>query len=145
MLVMSRFLATGAVGLLCVIALGCGSREYSGPRRFAIAGRVIVDGQPMPMGVVSFVPQDESGKVAGGPIKDGSYSVSEANGPTAGKYQVQIYWNKSTGKKIRNPMDKDEMIDEMISGLPAKYGANSELTAEVLPKQTKFDFDLKTK
>ncbi len=53
--------------------------------------------------------------------------------------------NKPTGKKIRNPMDKDEMIDEMTSGLPAKYGTNSELTAEVSPKQTTFDFDLKIK
>jgi hypothetical protein len=66
-------------------------------------------------------------------------------GATAGKYRVEIHWNKPTGKKIRNPMDKDEMIDEMIDGLPAKYHTNSELTAEVSPKQSTFDFELKSK
>jgi hypothetical protein len=37
------------------------------------------------------------------------------------------------------------MIDEMMNGLPAKHHATSELTAEVSPKQSTFDFDLKSK
>jgi hypothetical protein len=42
-------------------------------------------------------------------------------------------------------MDKEELIDEMMEGLPDKYHVNSELTAEVSPKQATFDFDLKSK
>ncbi|HEY2412573.1 MAG TPA: hypothetical protein VGI40_10040 [Pirellulaceae bacterium] len=105
----------------------------------------MADGQPVEMGVISFVPADETGRVSGGPIKGGSYSVPEENGAFAGKYRVEIYWNKPTGKKIRNPMDKDEMIDEMMQGLPEKFNVKSELTADVSQKQTKFDFELKTK
>jgi hypothetical protein len=135
-----------AVAIVCVmLLLGCGRKEYSGDRRMPLAGKVTVDGQPMQMGVVSFLPQDESGRVSGGPIQDGAYSVPEAMGATAGKYRVEIHWNKPTGKKIRNPMDKDEMLDEMTEGLPEKYHANSELTAEVSPQQTTFDFNLKSK
>ena len=132
------------VGLLLALVLGCGKREYTGPRRMPLSGKVTVDGEPMQMGVISFLPQDETGRVSGGPIKDGSYSVPEAMGATAGKYRVEIHWNKPTGKKIRNPMDKDEMLDEMMEGLPEKYHEKSELTVEVNEKQTTFDFDLKS-
>jgi len=99
----------------------------------------------MHMGVISFIPQDQSGRVSGGPIQDGTYSVPEEKGPTEGTYEVRVSWNKLTGKKIPNPSDRGYMIDEMVEGLPAKYRDNSELVAEVSPKQTKFDFDLKSK
>jgi hypothetical protein len=142
---MNRCCAALCWGVVCLVIAGCGGREYSGERRFPISGKVTVDGEPMGLGVISFRPQDKGGRVSGGPIQDGAYKVPEAKGPTAGTYRVEIHWNKLTGKKIRNPMDKDEMIDEMMEGLPDKYHANSELTAEVSPKQTTFDFDLKTK
>ena len=41
--------------------------------------------------------------------------------------------------------DAAEYFDERKEGLPPRYHANSELTAEVSAKQTKFDFDLKSK
>jgi hypothetical protein len=131
---------------LCVCAAlgGCGGKEYEGDRRFPLSGKVTVDGQPMQMGVISFLPQADGGRVSGGPIKDGTYSVPEAKGATAGKYRVEIHWNKLTGKKIPNPFDKTELIDEMMEGLPAKYHQDSELTADVSSTQTTFDFDLKT-
>ena len=142
---MSRLLVAASFGFLCLLVTACGRKEYTGERRFPLSGKVSADGQPMAMGVISFNPEDKSGRVSGGPIKDGTYSVPEAKGPTAGRYRVIIHWNKPTGKKIRNPMDKEELIDEMMEGLPDKYHANSELTAEVSPKQTTFDFDLKSK
>lgn len=131
--------------ICCTTLSGCGRREYSGPRRYALSGTVKADGQPLGLGVISFVPQSEGGRVCGSPIRDGVYTVSEASGATAGTYRVEIHWNKPTGKKIRNPMDRDEMIDEMMEGLPDRYHANSELSAEVSAQQTKFDFDLRTK
>jgi hypothetical protein len=124
---------------------GCTKREYTGPERFPISGKVSADGDPIQMGVIAFVPEDKAGRVSGGPVKDGAYAVEEPMGPTAGKYRVQIHWNKPTGKKIKNPMDPDNLIDQMMEGLPEKYHAKSELTAEVSTKQTTFDFDLKTK
>ena len=131
--------------LLCIVSFGCTGRGYAGPRRFPLSGKVTVDGQPMPMGLISFVPRDDSGRVAGGPIENGMYSVFEEYGPTEGKYEVRVSWNKLTGRRIPNPSDRGYMIDEMVEGLPAKYREHSELTADVSPKQTRFDFDLKTK
>lgn len=142
---MTKFFALVIGGLVLVTSTGCGQREYAGERRYPLSGKVTVDGQPLQMGVLSFLPEGKSGRVSGGPIKDGAYSVPEPQGATAGKYRVEIYWNKPTGRKIRNPMDKDEMIDEMTQGLPAKYNTNTELSAEVSAKQTKFDFPLTTK
>jgi hypothetical protein len=142
---MGRFCLGMSAGMLCVALAGCGSRQYDGPRRIPLSGKVTVDGQTVDMGVVSFIPQDKTGRVSGGPIKGGAYSVPEEMGAYEGKYRVEIHWNKPTGKKIHNPMDKEQMIDEMMEGLPDKYHTKSELTAEVSPKQTKFDFDLKGK
>jgi hypothetical protein len=106
---------------------------------------VAVDGQPMGMGVISFLPAEEKkGRVSGGPIADGAYSVPEARGATAGKYRIEIHWNKKTGRKVPNPMDRTELIDEMMEGLPAKYHKDSELTAEVSSEKTTFDFDLQS-
>jgi hypothetical protein len=73
------------------------------------------------------------------------YSVAEETGPTAAIYRVEIHWNKRTGKQVKNPMDPDNLTDELIEGLPDKYHANSQLTAEVSEDRTTFDFDLTTK
>jgi hypothetical protein len=125
---------------------GCG-RAYDGEQRFPVSGKVTVDGQPLDLGVIAFMPQGEgksAGRVAGAPIRDGLYAVPEETGPTAATYKVQIHWNKRTGKKIPNPMDTDELMDELTEGLPAKYHEKSELTAEVSAQRTTFDYDLKT-
>jgi hypothetical protein len=129
----------------CLAGAGCGQREYTGEQRFAISGKVTVDGEPMGMGVISFLPQETGGRVSGGPISDGKYEVPEPKGPNAGLHRVEIHWNKLTGKKVRDPFDKDGLIDEMMEGLPEKYHAKSELTADVSAKQKTFDFELKTK
>jgi hypothetical protein len=136
----------------CMLLLSAGwvacSKQYEGEQRFPISGQVTVDGQPLEMGVIAFVPQgggDGPGRVAGSPIRDGRYSVPEEKGPTAATYKVQIHWNKRTGKKIPNPFDRQELIDELTEGLPAKYHQQSELTAEVSADKTTFDFELSTK
>jgi hypothetical protein len=127
-----------------VAIAGCGKKDYTGDQRFPLSGSVTVDGAPMQYGVISFLPQDKTGRVSGGPIRDGAYSVPEAKGANAGKYRVEIHWNKLTGKKVPNPMDPEQMTDEMEEGLPPKYHKDSELTADVSPEQTAFDFDLKS-
>src|SRR5688500_663020 len=123
---------------VCIVSLGAGlagcGKTYDGEQRFPVSGKVTVDGQPLDLGVIAFMPQSagsSEGRVAGAPIRDGIYAVPEENGPTAANYRVQIHWNKRTGKKVTNPMDPEEMIDELMEGLPAKYHQDSELTAEV--------------
>lgn len=130
------------VGLFLVIA-GCSNQNYEGAQRFAVSGKVTVDGTPVDVGTISFLPAGNEQRVAGGPIADGVFAVKEDIGPNAGPYMVEIHWHKKTGKQY---MDRDagEMYDERTEGLPARYHTSTELTAEVTAKQTTFDFDLQS-
>ena len=121
---------------------GCGGRAYTGDKRFAVSGKVTVDGKPMEHGLIRFMPQGES-IVSGGPITHGAYAIAEEKGPNAGKYRVEINWNKPTGRRVKDAYG-DEIMDEYKEGLPTKYHAESELNVDIGPKQATFDFDLKT-
>jgi len=139
---MSRFVAFVSLGLIVVIA-ACSRREYKGERRYPLSGKVMIDGQPLERGLIRFL-SEEKGQPSGGPITNGAYSIPEEKGANAGKYRVEINWNKPTGRRVKDAYG-EEIMDEYKEGLPAKYHTSSELTAEVGLKQTKFDFDLKTK
>ena len=133
-----------AVCLTGVLLAGCKQRNYSGPHRFALSGKVTFEGQPIDFGSISFLPSGEgTQRVSGGLIENGAYVVPEEQGANAGKHRVEIRWRKMTGKKKRDP-DSGEMYDERVEGLPPRFHSDSELTAEIAPKQT-FDFDLKAK
>jgi hypothetical protein len=132
-----------AVPLNC---LGCGgARDYPGEQRFALTGKVTASGEPIGMGIISFLPQGKEGRVSGGEIKEGIYSIPEPKGPTAGTYRVEIRWTKLTGKKSPDPLDPTIMIEHVAEGLPDKYHKNSTLTADVGPEKTTFDFNLEAK
>jgi hypothetical protein len=140
---------TVALWRLCYLGLGLAvagcSRGYEGPQRFPLSGRVTYDGQPIDAGTISFIPQSPSGqRVSGGPIEDGAYSVPEERGANAGPYRVEIRWQKKTGKQFRD-RDSGDLIDERKEGLPPRFHAQSEMSVEVSAKQTRFDFDLKSK
>ena len=121
---------------------GCGGREYTGPQRFPLSGKVTYDGEPIDFGSISFLPV-AGDRPSGGLIENGTYSVPEPKGANAGKHRVEIRWRKKTGKQKRDP-DSGEMFDDRKEGLPKRYNDDSELTAEVSAKQTTFDFDLKS-
>lgn len=128
--------------LTATTLLGCSRQSYSGPKRFPLAGKITIDGQPLDFGSISFIPADGQ-RVSGGLIENGAYGVTEENGANAGKYRVEIRWQKKTGKQKRDN-DSGEMFDERKEGLPDRFHAQSELTADVSAKQTTFDFDLKS-
>ena len=71
------------------------------------------------------------------------YSVEEASGANGGQYRVEIHWYKKTGRMLRNA-DTGDLYEERAEGLPDRYHKESELTVEVSPEQTTFDFDLKS-
>jgi hypothetical protein len=135
-----------AVAGLCLALAGCGHRTYSGAARYPLSGRVTVDGVPVDVGSISFIPLggDEGGqRVCGGVIDDGAYSVPEAQGANAGPYRVEIHWAKKTGKMIKDLDGRP--TDERREGLPDRYHKTSELTVEVSADKTTFDFDLRAK
>src|SRR5688572_16557899 len=97
---------TWICGCLLVTAalIGCSRQEYSGEKRYPLSGRVTYDGHAIDLGSISFLPIDGGQqRVSGGYIENGVYSVPEAQGANAGKYRVEIRWQKATGKKIGDP------------------------------------------
>jgi hypothetical protein len=131
-----------SVVCLCAAIGACSKAEYSGAQRFGLSGKVTYEGQPIDVGSIAFLPQAPDQRVSGGYIMDGQYSVPEAQGANAGKYRIEIRWQKLTGKKTRDPHSED-VTEQRAEGLPAKYHKDSELTVEVSENQTTFDFDLK--
>ncbi|HEY4262539.1 MAG TPA: hypothetical protein VGM98_20420 [Schlesneria sp.] len=128
--------------VIALVAIGCGS---SGPPRAALSGEVTLDGAPVSEGTIAFLPTaDTKGASTGGAIKDGKYSISAANGPTYGKYKVQIRWPKKTGKQIEmgSPAPKGTMIDEVAEAIPPKYNTETTLDKEVKSSKEVFDFKL---
>lgn len=128
----------------CLALSGCGGgRSYEGPQRFAVTGMVKCNGTPIDAGTISFAPlDDQSGRLSGGPIVDGKYSVDESRGPTAGAYRVEVLWHKATGRKYPDPMGNGEMHDIRVQVLPSQFNQRSNLTAQVGEDSTEFDFDV---
>jgi hypothetical protein len=127
-----------AVAMLALA--GCGADAG----RAAVQGTVSYGGEPVDSGGIAFLP-DGGGDAqvqATGDILDGHYNLEGGHGPSPGKYRVQIYWQKKTGRKItsRSGTASREVTEQVI---PANYNENSELTVDVQPGRNTFDFDLK--
>jgi hypothetical protein len=80
---------------------------------------------------------------ATGEIRDGHYDLDGSRGPYPGKYRVEIFWYKKTGRQITSPSGK-AFKNETKQAIPAKYNDKSELKVEVKPGRNTFDFDLKS-
>ena len=132
---------TIVVFLFLAVVVGCGA-----PERSAVSGKVLLDGQPVDGGDISFIPLDGNNSLAaGGKITAGSYSIPADKGPGLGKHRVEIRWVKKTGMKmppsgpIRTPR---ETVRQMI---PAQYNSRSELTAQIEAGDNEKDFELQSK
>jgi hypothetical protein len=133
-----------ALCFVCLTPAGCSRRDYEGPQRFPLSGRVTYDGEPIDYGAISFLPTDGSTqRPSGALIENGTYNVTEEYGANAGRYRVEIRWHKLTGTKFRDP-DSGEMLDARKEALPPRFHEQSELTAEVSAEKTTFDFDLRS-
>ena len=129
---------------VCLCLLGCGSEPaYVGPARYALSGKVTLDGAPLDGGTISFIPQSK-GNPAGGPIAKGEYSVAPDNGANAGSYRVEVRWLRPTGEKYKDD-DTGQMIDVVKEAIPPKYNESSELKAEISAEKKSFDFELNSK
>ena len=137
------------IGVLLAIAgfgvlSGCDSSE-SGPQRVPVHGKVMVNGEPVNTGSITFTPV-ASGLMAGTAISNGQYSIAEKEGPVIGNQRVEIRVRGFTGKQIpaspAMPGTTSEMIDEIKNIAPPKYNLESEITREIQAGDNTHDFDL---
>ena len=135
---MQRILIIGL--LLC--CWGCGNRD--GLQRAAVGGKVTLDGVAITEGTIAFYPSGNTkGPAAGGPIKDGQYSISVDKGPVIGSNRVEIHASKKTGRKVQAPMsDPGTMSDETVEAIPDRYNVKSTLVAEIKSGKNIFDCEL---
>lgn len=82
-----------SLALVVCLVVGCGSK---GPQRYQYWGKVTVNGQPIPAGIMYFDPDLAAGN--DGPqghatIEKGMYDTRKAGsqGPGPGKYLVRVY------------------------------------------------------
>jgi hypothetical protein len=79
---------------------GCG-RGPSGPEKFPVSGKVSFQGQPVPLGTISFEPDSTQGGTGPSlnlPIQNGKYDSGSGSGTLGGPCLVQIngYDGKAT-------------------------------------------------
>jgi hypothetical protein len=142
--------ANAAFAAALTLALcGCGGGATDSLPREAVYGTVTLDGKPLERGSISFDP-DSQGQAdpvsVGRPIIGGSYSIPKAEGPTPGKYRVSIYdagadSGLAPGEAPGAPAKKTK-----ASTVPAKYNANTTLSAEIKAgTANNYDFTLTSK
>jgi hypothetical protein len=134
-------LAVAILGLALVLVAGCGG---SSSQRVPVSGTVQFNGKPVTNGGISFIGRDKDTISTNGPITDGKYELTAQDGPTPGKYQVQISWLKKTGRKINLTENRDPEYtqDETIEQIPAKYNNNTTLEVEIKSGTNTHDFNL---
>lgn len=139
-----RLAAFVGVGLLCLGLAGCGAAEG---KRVAVHGEVTLDGQPLPKGMIYFVPPPgHLGAKAGAVITAGRYEIAAEQGPGLGKMLVEIYADRqvnyplddvNTGKAYLNQTPPPDL-------LPPQYNEQTTLSAVIIAEgPNKFDFPLK--
>ncbi len=155
---MSGYPRITGVGTLAVVAValvlstGCGGgASYDGAERAAVSGSVTLDGNPLPYGSILFLGQGEK-RMSSGIIQNGSYAITEAQGPNLGEYTVQISGSAEAPPDAVDSDEEDEDEnapdpDEADTGpeiVPAQYNSNSTLKATITAGENKHDFTMTT-
>ena len=129
-------------GVAAVLAIaGCGDPL----NRQAVSGTVTFKGKPIVVGSITFSPLDPASKTtAGSAIHAGKYEVASDKGLSPGKYRVSL---TAMDKEVLGPVDVTQPMpaakDMPREILPAKYGAQSTLEADVTSGgDNVFDFKL---
>ena len=131
-----------AVSGLVMAAIGCGERATPVRPLGQVNGVVTLNGEPLPKAALFFVPAGVEGQ-ASNAVTDqaGRYELrydGKFIGAVIGSHRVEI---RTGGEGY----DKDGNFFETKERLPAKYHAETKLTAEVAAGPNEINFDLKSR
>ena len=96
------------LGLAAIAFVGCGNAD-----RLPVAGSIVVGGQPVDRGLITFAPVDPQAKPSGAAINDGRFATEEGHGLLPGDYQVTINALRLTGRQIQDRMSPSP-VDEIV-------------------------------
>jgi hypothetical protein len=108
---------------LCAIA-AC-NPEASEAKRGRIHGTVTLNGKPVSKGTIRFMAVDPNAVNVLADIANGQYSTPEGQGPTKGKYQVQINVPSETKRRVPNDDAPGQFMEEAVETLPTRYHRDS--------------------
>jgi len=122
------------VAIVAGISLtGCGDKDPF--NRQAVSGTVTMDGKPIPLGNIEFVPSEKQSTSLTLEIKDGKFAADKKNGLAPGKYVVRI-------QGFDGPMPLSGDVPGETKGplpksiVPDKYGSRSTETAVIKDGET---------
>ncbi len=132
--------------LLMISSLGgCGGSDAPDkPKSGLVIGKITLDGAPLPNAQVSFSPESKVTS-SGTTNSDGAYELTfGANrGAVVGEHVVRIV-TKIPGVRQHDAQGQ-VVADTSPDRVPAKYNAESTLTATVKAGENTFNFDLLSK
>jgi hypothetical protein len=132
----------------CALASGCGKHDPY--ERVIVSGRVSFDGQPVPAGVIRFLPTAGTRTPSNAAfINDGSYRVESRGGVPVGTFRVSIQGFRtgptgSPAEVLREAHPPNEELGALRPNkqfLPARYNDKTELTFDVAATQNEITKD----
>lgn len=114
----NNWLSAVAVGILTVLALGCGSKYDTVP----VKGKVTYDGQPVPALILQFKPaQGRASQGTTGP--DGSFEMTytiDQKGVMPGEHEITASWSPPSDDGSKPPEVVQKALDDFKAKGPVK-------------------------
>ncbi len=125
------------IACLAISIAGCDSKGD----KFEIQGRVTFQGEPITEGKLLFLPVDQSRPQAVATISDGEYVTAEPGGVSVGRYKVQVFGYRKTGKvqDLGGLLGEQEEQEQYI---PVEFNRETKLTVEISSEEREYHFDL---
>ncbi len=125
------------VTCVCAAFAGCSGKA----QQAEVTGEVTLDGVPVEVGSILFVPANPAEKTAGGGILNGKYRLVGAQAPTEGEYKVEI---RSPRNRTRQPPTPGK-IDAPVEAVAARFNTKTELKADIQKSGGVHDFNVQAK
>lgn len=121
--------ASAALAAFVLGLAGCGGDPL---QRQAVSGTVTFKGKPLATGSIEFFPADPGvGTGSGAPIGDGLFQIAKDKGLSPGNYKVRVNAPDHVSQAPGGAPGSDSAGTPPKELIPAKYNANTTLTAEV--------------
>jgi len=102
--------------LLVILPAGCGEKR---PVRVPVSGQVLIDGKPLGLGFIRFVPADA--RASGGPIgPDGRFTLTcydGEDGAVVGTHRIEVAAGEDLGERTKRWHAPKKYADVATSGL----------------------------